>query len=363
MSLDSSSSEVSEDDDAVMAGAIADDFLSVLSKIHSKHPDVYDKEKKHFPDEIEVVKDSSKQKKLTYKEMERQLIMDRVAKGDDAGSDLDDEEELAEREKTTKSLSYAEEQALAKKEMLAAAWGSGSEDEADDKEPSDEHLDEAGLIKKKRTKADQEQFENEYQAFLRTHAEPPTASKKESKSKREGSLLSFWTKKDIDEDDAFLRDFVLNKRWMGTATTDTKGKAATMDVDDDEDTKQLEKQDDFETAYNFRFEDPNGAQLVTHARSQESVRVEKNKRAEKRARKRERQRLAKQAAEEEKIEEKKKRKADILQRVQELAAASGLTDGVKSTGLDFFSWIFFPTPFAIFFNADDRVEYLTNGQT
>lgn len=338
-----------------MAGPIADNFMELLSKIKSKHPDIYDKERAFFPSEIEVQEQNKPEARVTIKDMQREDILARIAKGDDAGSDSSDEEE---DEKTFKSkqkggLSYAEEQDAARKALLSAAWedelsGSDDEDKASlvkkkvesKKEAAKEidrkdYADEAGLVKKADSHTQTHAFENEYQAFVkRQEMIEATAAKKAEK--KATSLLQYWQRRDLDEGEQFLRDFVLNKRWMGGEDeTVKKGKDATAPAADEdaEDTKELEKQDDFETAYNFRFEDPNGAQLVTHARSQESVRVEKNKRAEKRARKRERQRLAKQALEEDKITEKKRHKEEILARISELSAASGLSDGVKSTSI------------------------------
>lgn len=337
-----------------MAGPIADNFMELLSKIKSKHPDIYDKEKAFFPTEIEVEEQDKPEARITIKDMQREDILARVAKGDDAGSDSSDEEE---DEKSFKSkqkggLSYAQEQDEARKALLSAAWedeisGSDDEDKASmvkkkveaKKEAAKEadrkdYADEAGLVKKSDSHTQTHAFENEYQAFVkRQEMIEATAAKKAEK--KATSLLQYWHRRDLDEGEQFLRDFVLNKRWMGGEEEETtkKSKKSIVPADDEdaEDTKELEKQDDFETAYNFRYEDPNGAQLVTHARSQESVRVEKNKRAEKRARKRERQRLSKQAAEEEKITEKKRHKEEILARISELSAASGLSDGVKST--------------------------------
>lgn len=365
ISTDSDSSDVEEDDEAVLAGLVADDFMQVLSKISAKHPDIYDKEKFFFPNELEVEEKEKGQARVTVKDMQRDQILARVAKGDVSGSDSEDEDEV-EDEETFKTkiggLSYAQEQEEARKAILSAAWEddiSGSDE--DDKESivkkkvekakkSDEKdrktfADEAGLVQREHSDSHKSAFENEYQAFIaRQEAAEAVAAKKAAKKaeKSSTSLLQYW-KQTEDPEEAFLRDFVLNKRWMGSADGEDSAKKskksgnADDEVDDAEDTKELEKQDDFETAYNFRFEDPNGTQLVTHARDQESVRVEKNKRAEKRARKRERQRLAKQAAEEEKIKEKKDRKAEILARVAELSAASGLTEGVKSTFISFSS--------------------------
>lgn len=321
-----------------MAGGIADEFLSVLSKLAQKHPDIYEKDKRFFPDEIEVVEpDRTSTQRVTYKDMVRQDILARVAKGDDAGSDLDEEEELKTRSKKTKTLTYAEEQELAKKEMLAAAWA--SDDDSEEKLESSSKLpqsDGSGLSKRTHSKEQETAFENEYQAFLSRQAEEEEQlARGKSKTNKSQSILSHWTRKGLDKDETFLRDYVLNKRWLGTGesskATETEVDSTIATVDDAEDTKELEKQDDFESAYNFRYEDPHGHHLVTHSRDQESVRVETNKRAEKRSRAREKKRLEKQAAEEEKIEAKKKRKAEILARVSELAEASGLSDGVKST--------------------------------
>lgn len=346
-----------------MAGPIADNFMELISKIKAKHPDIYDKEKTFFPGEIEVEEKEKAAARVTIKDMQRADILSRVAKGDDAGSDSSDE---GEDEATFKSKSggksYVQEQEEAKKAFLSAAWaddlsGSDSADEDEDKativkkkvekmkdavKEADKKTfaDEAGLVKKTDSHATTSAFDNEYKAFmLRQEAAEEAAAKKAEK--KATSLLQYWKRHDLDEDESFLRDFVLNKRWMGGDDEAAEGKkskskaaiAPLEDVDDAEDTKQLEQQDDFETAYNFRYEDPNGAQLVSHSRGQESVRVEKNKRAEKRARKRERQRLAKQAAEEEKIVDKKRHKEEILARISELSETSGLRDGVKSTSM------------------------------
>jgi protein KRI1 len=313
LSLDSSSSG-EEDEDAEMAEPILDDFLSMIPKLAEHDPEIYEKDKTYFPPEIEVEEKEKGPQKVTYKDMARRNILDRVARGDDAGSDLDEDEALEEHRKKASGLSYAQEQELAKKEMLAAVWG-------DTDSGDDEEADEAGLIKIKSASEQKKKMEEELADTGRREPKKPSTS-----------ILNYWTRKDLDADELFLRDYVLNKRWMGVGDTGSMKRTDLELVNDDEDTKELEKQDDFETAYNFRYEDPNGHQLVSHARSQpESVRVETNKRADARARKRERKRLEKQAAEESKIEEKKKKKAEILARIGELTEASGLADRAKRT--------------------------------
>jgi hypothetical protein len=63
--------------------------------------------------------------------------------------------------------------------------------------------------------------------------------------------------------DAFLKDFLLNKRWVphGGEGSDDGDDAAGQDSAD-----ELERVEQFEAQYNFRFEEPGGATLVAQVR-------------------------------------------------------------------------------------------------
>lgn len=63
--------------------------------------------------------------------------------------------------------------------------------------------------------------------------------------------------------DAFLKDFLLNKRWVphGGDGSDDGDDAAGQDSAD-----ELEKVEQFEAQYNFRFEEPGGATLMAQVR-------------------------------------------------------------------------------------------------
>lgn len=326
---------MSEDDDAELAVPIADEFMTVMHKLTSHDPEIYQPGRNYFPDEIEVEEKEKKERKVTLKDLEREAVLARVAAGDDGDfSDEEEQKQLSAMEKKTKTMTYAQEQELAKKEMLAAAWAVD-----DDVAPAD--VDEAGLVKKIRTEQQEEEFETDYKEFLkRQEAQLAEEAKKRKTSKASEAapdseqpaerqfnpLRSFWTRSDLSDKDQFLRNYVLNMGWT------SKGGEAPVMLDEDEDEEALDKQDKFEAVYNFRYEDPSGTTIITHAREQpDSVRVKASKRAEKRARKKERERIESVAAQEAKIEAKKSKRAEIVDYVKQLAEAAGLKDGMKGT--------------------------------
>ena len=62
-------------------------------------------------------------------------------------------------------------------------------------------------------------------------------------------LKDFWTDKNLDDGEKFLRDYILNKKFL-------ENNAENDEDEDDEnlsdDEKTLEKQEEFEHKYNFR---------------------------------------------------------------------------------------------------------------
>lgn len=72
--------------------------------------------------------------------------------------------------------------------------------------------------------------------------------------------------------DQFLNEFVGSQAWIpakGDTIINLDGKGDRIQEDDEEFEEAAEK---FEKAYNFRFEDPNGAEIVSYARNQATIR-------------------------------------------------------------------------------------------
>lgn len=144
-------------------------------------------------------------------------------------------------------------------------------------------------------------------------------------------MATFWTAAD-DEDDAFLRNYIVNKGWL--QRTDS---ALSNSSEDEEDENIDELGDVFEHAYNFRFEEPyaetgavlrslprGGTELVTHVREQvESVRRPDERRKEKRRRRAERKKQEAKQKEDARRHVVNERKAAIMAQLRTLHQLAG----------------------------------------
>lgn len=73
-------------------------------------------------------------------------------------------------------------------------------------------------------------------------------------------LREFWSDPNLDANEKFLRDYVLNNKYMKNESYNTDLEYNEMIHDSDEnlseDEKTIQKQEEFERKYNFRFEEP-----------------------------------------------------------------------------------------------------------
>lgn len=127
----------------------------------------------------------------------------------------------------------------------------------------------------------------------------------------------------LDENDMFLKDFFKNKLWIDK----DKGKKPIEDdmvgFSDDEDV--LEKQEDYEREYNFRFEENASDRVLGHSRFVEgSVRKETNARKQQRERKKERMAQAEVERQEEVKRLKNLKKKEIQEKLDKIREIAGI---------------------------------------
>lgn len=273
---ESESDDETEDDEGVQATVKRDEEISnLLNAIRSKDPSLYDSERKWFEEENEEEENAEskpKEKPMTLKDYHRKNLLEGThADGDDAEPYIQ---------------TYDEEQRALKDELLRGAK------EASDDEDSDDD----GFLKQKNV--------------IKVDAAPQITHEDVERA---------------DEDpDAFMTKYLSSRAWIPT----DKARFQPLESDDEEDDVRAEE---FEHAWNMRFEDPETAneKLRTHSRTvtaEMSVRREK-KSARQRAREAERERkeAEKREREEEKARLRKLKIDEMEEKVSKIKEAAGMS--------------------------------------
>jgi len=292
---DDSSSDESEDDDAELATEHVDqEIMATLNAIRSRDPKVYDKEVKFYREfEPEIGEKVKEEKPMYLHDYHRQNLLAGRTGGED------EEVEVVTR-------TYQQEQDDMKRQLVGSmhAKANGVEDEADEEE-------EDFLVAKKKSK----------------HEDLPATGKKPQITDTDVA--------EADKDpETYLSNFMAARAWLPTE----KAQWQAFDSDDSDDDARA---DQFESAYNMRFEDPKTAneKLQSFARDvgKYSVRRDDNKSARQRTRDRERDKKeeAKREREEDKARLRKLKIEEAEEKVRKIKEAAGLA---KGENLDFEEW-------------------------
>ncbi|GJJ08425.1 hypothetical protein Clacol_002641 [Clathrus columnatus] len=312
---DSEDSEVTEDEDGEeLTPAVDAAILRTLARIKRRDPEIYNSDKNIFQEEKQKIKEptssSSKQrpkepKPITIKQQALSSMLD-------TGS----------RSPSPRNLTYQEEQETLRAEVISAFHSAvkNAESDVDDSEGDDL------LIPREKDKDEIERDEEEYREFLlrevggdlRTLVDLEPESKGVQKSglettvtehvpdKKQPSMkdLNSKTNSKRTNDEEFLMNYILNRGWVDrdakripTYTEITRknvngnreGPAEEENLLQDDDEEFEEIVDNFESSYNFRFEEPGGATIETYPRNlMSTVRRQDPKRKEARERRKER---------------------------------------------------------------------------
>jgi len=290
-SYDESSSE-SEDE---MAELLTDDLnLKILKTVHAirnskENPDVYDSSKRFFNDDDvpDLKKEglSKKRSKKHYKDVIREQIIEQMDDDGEKGTQMSDRSTMHNGHNS--NLAYDDEQRKLREEFLneeVDVDGTDLEEDAD-------FLKIRSSSNDKNTKRSAEvarETENYLSSTLNTDEglEDPRG--------------------EVKDGNAFLRDFLLNKKWIEKDFT--RVGEVNNENDDLEDEEELDRQDMFESQYNFRFEESSGGdgvpQIVSYARGGAAYKDSLRRKDETR-------KLKRQQRKERKAEERKKKEEQL----------------------------------------------------
>lgn len=229
------SESTSEDDDAEALSPEMDiKIFNTIKSIRENDPKLYDKNQTWFARPSESDDDSSedegpaaKQKRKTYKDVVREQLLQ-----GEAGSGSSDEEYDGIDQKT-KSIAYNKEQQDMRKSLLKSLKKANTVESSDD--------DEDILKVKKKTP---EEEEAEKAALKNVLDEVLDANSDNAPSK-----------------DKFLYDYMLNKKWNfpnNQVASRHRNDGSDSDIVE-EDEEEIDREENFESKYNFRFEELQGS--------------------------------------------------------------------------------------------------------
>lgn len=247
LSESSGSSSESEDDEnaALVTAETEAEVLRTVALLRAKDPRIYQKEVEFYDDSklekaekvwkssLDSVKDGTKKKKdpLTLRGIYQKNILIGNAT----------EEELVQ-ETTFKNSNNEDifDEYSFKNEFKNAFSGSGRNDKETGSEDEEGDL----LVLKEKSTDTLEREDREYKEFLFQSLSADTVTSQTAND-------WFSLKDDMNEDDKFLINYVLNRGWI-EKTASNKKQSEPVSLEDDE--QDLEKTDQFEFNHNFRFE-------------------------------------------------------------------------------------------------------------
>ena len=341
----------SESDEGDVPAKFDAQFAEALLKIKTKDPAIYREDAELFSsdddddDDDAKVKKKRAPKKQTLREVTARQLLEG---GAEAYEQEDAEAEVRRREASGRS--YVEEQEDLKNAFKTAAGIDGVKTSEKNAWDSDSDSDSGGLRVKR-------QASSAISGFSDSEKDAEDDDDDDDDEKRASNLArtklgAFFradgAKGEADKNEAFLRDFLLNEKWRDAEDGGEDGKSGftyqtnrkrtkrsrsndgseleSEEVSDsEEDARAFEEAERFEQKYNFRFEEPDGGVIQSHARTIEgTVRKEKTSRRDARLVRNERKLSEKERLRAEVRRLKNLKREEIRAKMSQIAAVGGL---------------------------------------
>lgn len=319
-----SDSETEDEDGEQLTRALDADIRKTLQLIRKKDPAIYDSSIAFFQQEDKsdddddgdddedsdedaaAKKQQQKKKKQEKKKKDAPLYYKDLVRQQVIAGDVDSDDE---KDSEPRVMTYGEEQAKLKQDFLATLKdAAGSDDDeanvsGDDNAGDDGELDGGLFTIRKKSEGERQTEDEEYAAFTSKY----------------GTALK---KKEVDPE-AFLEHYLSSEGWKDKRAAIPHYDEIVND-DDDDSADELEKAEEFEHKYNFRFEEEGSGVIQTHARRiDDSMRREDDSRKRKRAERKERKALERLKKEEELRRLKNLKQAEIQSKLEKVARLMG----------------------------------------
>lgn len=286
-------SESSSDEEEILDAVSDKDFFKTLSCLKNKDPSIYDNNVKFFSDSVKNETNKKKKEGEEKSVFVKDYVVGVVESDDDS--------------EAPKPLTYAAEQE-ATKNFFKNQLNSDSD--------NDDESGEALMKIKVKNEKTKEEEEADYIQFLKG-VKSELGDKEEEKELK--PLHDFWNNKNLDEHEQFLKDYILNRRYLSEESS-----ALPFNENLSEDERELEEQAEFEDRYNRRFETEENLEIKRFPRQVEgSLRRKDDSRKKKRAEIAQRKKEEKAKKSQEIKKKQKEKLAEIEERIHKLKEITG----------------------------------------
>ncbi|KAG0265343.1 KRRI-Interacting protein 1 [Linnemannia exigua] len=322
-SYDSEDDEEEDEFGELVTPEIDGQIMKTIGLIRNQDPKIYEATSHFFiPSEMEKARkqwkekqaEEKKAKPMNIQDYHRQVLLEDGGLVDEAA---EDRKLMAKTAKSMEDMTHVEQQEYLKREMKSAFMGGedGDDEEGDDAD--------SFFTQKAKTKEDEEAEEEDYKRFLM-----------ESMGSKSGGAAAFqdWREyknaPNMNQDEAFLMDYILNRGWIDKSQKKTphyKEIVREEDLSDlEKSEEELEAAEEFESKYNFRYEDEAGNKLTGYSRTiDDSVRNADDKRKRQRLAAKERKKEEKIRQLEELKRAKNLKKQEIFNKLKQIQEITG----------------------------------------